>query len=75
MKVEKLVLGLKRDVRLEKYNVSQCSAQLSTEIEEGDDLTECKEAIHDALIAIVEDMVEQEQINHREKLLNASKNK
>jgi hypothetical protein len=74
MKVEKLVLGLKRDIRLAKYQVSQCSAQLSVEIEEGDDLTTAKEAVHETLIDIVEDMIEQEKVNYREKLLDASKN-
>lgn len=74
MKVTKITLGLKRDVRLAKYCVSQCSSQLSVEIEEGDDLTTCKEEVHEALVTIVEDMIEQEKINYREKLLDAVKN-
>ena len=74
MKVVKLTLGLKRDVRLAKYNVPGCSVQLSVEIEEGDDLTECKNEVHETLVDIVEDMIEQEKINFREKLLDASKN-
>ena len=75
MKLKTLNMGLKRDIRLAKYNVSQCSAQLSVELEDDDDLEECKVEVHDALISIVEDMIEEEKKNYREILKSGIENK
>ena len=75
MKLKTLTMGLKRDIRLAKYNVPGCSVQLSVELEEADDLEECKVEVHDALISIVEDMIEEEKKNYREILKSGIENK
>ena len=74
MKPKTISLGLKRDVRHERFNITQCSAQLTYEFEQGDELSEVVNEVHDQLVEIIEAMVEEEIQNHREKL-DALKNK
>ena len=74
MKPTSITLGLKRDVRLAKYQVSQCSATLTMEVEEGDDVDYIINMTHEELVRIVSAMIEEEKRNHKEQALHEIKN-
>ena len=74
MKPTAITLGLKRDVRLAKYQVSQCSATLTMEVEEGDDVDYIINMTHEELVRIVSAMIEEEKRNHKEQALHEIKN-
>ncbi len=61
MFIKEVRLKLKRDVRHEPYNVSQCAAELVGEMEKGDDLGECYKEVKEDVQFIVEEMVEDER--------------
>ena len=74
MKPTAITLGLKRDVRLAKYQVSQCSTTLTMEVEEGDDVDYIINMTHEELVRIVSAMIEEEKRNHKEQALHEIKN-
>jgi len=74
MKPTSITLGLKRDVRLAKYQVSQCSTTLTMEVEEGDDVDYIINMTHEELVRIVSAMIEEEKRNHKEQALHEIKN-
>lgn len=67
MKIESLQLAMKRDIRHERYNISQVSAQLSVKLEEGDVYEDAVNATYEKLTAVIVSMEEEEVKNFMEK--------
>ena len=73
MKIESLQLTLKRDIRHERYNISQISAQLSVKLEEEDVYEDVVNATYEKLTIVIVSMEKEEVKNFTEKK-NAIKN-
>lgn len=73
MKIESLQLTLKRDIRHERYNISQISAQLSVKLEEEDVYEDVVNATYEKLTVVIVSMEKEEVKNFTEKK-NAIKN-
>jgi hypothetical protein len=74
MKVKTVTLSVKRDVRHIKYNVSQCRAELSAELEAGDDLATVYKELHEDTVYIVEEMAAKETADYKRRVKNGTKN-
>lgn len=74
MKVTVVTIGVKRDVRHEPYNVSQCRVELTGHMEEGDDLELVYKELHEDAVIIVEEMVIKEKRDFRRRLISENKN-
>jgi len=69
MKYKEITISLKRDIRLARYNVSQCQAELTVQLEEGDTLGDIYKEVHEDVMIIVDEMIATEV------MINALKNK
>ena len=78
MKPVTLTMEVKRDVRHERYNVSQCRVSLSVELEPNEDLDVVRRELHDDVVYLIEEMVVREKYDYWEskerKTNDASKN-
>lgn len=68
MKVSKILVGVKRDVRHAPYNVSQCKVELTGNLSPEDDLEQVYKELHSDAVIIVEEMVEVEKENYKQEL-------
>ena len=66
MKYQTITRGLKRDVRLARFNVSACSVQLTGILEEGDTLRSAADEINEDLVILVEEAVAAELLKFKE---------
>lgn len=60
MEVDYICVRVKRDVRLEKYNVPSLEVELRAQIKEGDDLEKCYCDLYDDADYIVDDLKRKE---------------
>lgn len=67
VKYKTIRVGLKRDVRHARYNVSQCWTELTADVDP-DDLENSYKEVYDDVVYIVEEMVEEEKKNYKEKM-------
>lgn len=75
MKVEKIRVGLKRDVRLARYVVSHCIAELEATLEEEDDIGTAYRELHETAEIMVEEMIDHEKDVYKEAVKNAINSK
>ena len=67
MNPKTLQIGLKKDIRLERYNVSQCAAQLTYDFEQGDTVDDVANEMYEQLVEIVTAMIDEEVKTFQEK--------
>lgn len=75
MKVAEMTVGVKRDIRLEKYNVSQCHIELKAVLNPDDDPVKIFEELKNDVTWAVENLIAAERENYRIEVENAIKSK
>lgn len=66
MKYKTVTMGLKRDIRLERWNISQVSVQLHGRLEEGDSLRSAADEVYEDLTILLDEMEVKERLKFKE---------
>lgn len=74
MKIISMTIGLKRDVRHARYNVSQCHIQFTAQLNSEDDPVQAYAELYDDVEYALDEAVKKEKQIYQESL-NAIKNK
>jgi ribosomal protein S9 len=75
MQVKGIRIGIKRNIRLARYNVSECEAELTAHLDEEDDLEEAYKELLDDVDYIVEDMKELERKRYKKEITRNAEHK